>query len=125
MCSSDLTAARYRIPVILVVFSDSAFGNVRRMQQRAFGRTYGTELHNPDFLLLAKAFGVAADRVHTPDALKAAITAAVTHRGPVLIEVPVSEMPSPWHLIHAFSPAPGPVAPNPLGEQMNLATLPA
>ncbi len=110
------TAARYRIPVVAVVFNDGAFGNVRRMQRMQFQREYASGLHNPDFLKLADAFGVAATRVTTPRALGAEIRSALASGAPALIEVPVGEMPGPWHLIHPFSKAPRPAPPNPLGE---------
>lgn len=93
------TAARYRIPLVIVVFRDEAFGNVRRMQLEAFNREIGTTLHNPDFVALARAFGVDALRLETPAALTAAIREAPGD-APLLIEVPVGVMPSPWPLIH-------------------------
>ncbi len=109
------TAARYQIPLITVVFADGAFGNVRRIQREVFGREFGTELQNPDFLLLARAFGVDALRVQTPDALASALRSAIAGpRRPLLIEVPVGEMPSPWHLINRLSKYPHPEPPNPL-----------
>ncbi len=110
------TAAKYRIPVTVVVFADGRFGNVHRMQANQFGRGLGTELHNPDFVALARAFGVDARQVASPEALREALVAALASDGPTLIEVPVGEMASPWHLWHAFAPAPRPAPPNPLGE---------
>ncbi len=58
------TAAKYSIPLIMVVFVDGAFGNVRRIQQEVFNRQIGTELHNPDFHKLADAFGVTSTRAN-------------------------------------------------------------
>jgi acetolactate synthase-1/2/3 large subunit len=112
------TAAKYQLPLVVVVFSDGAFGNVRRIQQEVFSREIGTALHNPDFIKLADAFGVSAVRVDSPDALAAQIRAAsqIQPRAPLLIEVPVGEMPSPWHLIHSVSKPPYPPPANPLGE---------
>jgi acetolactate synthase-1/2/3 large subunit len=108
------TAARYRVPVIAVVFVDGAFGNVRRIQSEVFGRQIGSDLHNPNFVALAQAFGVNALRVTTPAALHGAIRDAAANPGPVLIEVPVGEMPSPWHLLHRFAKQPHTPPPNPL-----------
>lgn len=109
------TAARYQIPLITVVFADGAFGNVRRIQREVFGREFGTELKNPDFLLLARAFGVDALRAESPEALESALRSAIAGpRRPLLIEVPVGEMPSPWHLIHRLSKYPHPEPANPL-----------
>lgn len=93
------TASRYGIGLITVVFVDGHFGNVRRSQQQQFGRTIGTELDNPDFVALARSFGVGALRVGTPDALEGVIRDAGASGGPLLVEVPVAEMPSPWELI--------------------------
>ena len=109
------TAAKYRLNLVTVVFADGAFGNVRRVQQRLFGRGMGAKLHNPDFCTLASAFGIPSERIASPQALAAAISESSSLEGPVLLEVPVGEMPSPWHLIHSFSPAPQPPPPNPLG----------
>jgi acetolactate synthase-1/2/3 large subunit len=111
------TAARYRVPVIAVVFKDNAFGNVRRIQREVFAREIGSDLHNPDFVKLAEAFGVNAARVNTPDALTGAIREATNtrDRGPLLLEVPVGEMPSPWHLINRLAKRQHAPPPNPLG----------
>jgi acetolactate synthase-1/2/3 large subunit len=109
------TAARYEIPLITVIFADGAFGNVRRIQREVFGREFGTELTNPDFMLLARAFGVDAVRAETPEALESTLRSAIASpRRPLLIEVPVGEMPSPWHLIHRLSKYPHPEPANPL-----------
>ncbi len=93
------TARKYRLPVTLVVFNDGHFGNVRAIQRRLFGAEVAVELENPDFALLARAFGIPSQSVTTPEALGAAIRASLNEPGPVLIEVPVGEMPSPWHLL--------------------------
>ena len=93
------TARKYKLPVTLVVFNDGHFGNVRAIQRRVFGAEVAVDLENPDFALLARAFGVPSSCVTTPEALDAAIRASLSEPGPVLIEVPVGEMPSPWHLL--------------------------
>lgn len=101
------TAKKYGIGLITVVFNDGAFGNVRRIQRNRFeGRLHGTDLTNPDFLKLAEAYGIAGARVTSPGALAATITAAAEGAEPMLIEVPVGEMPSAWHLLHDFIPKP-------------------
>jgi acetolactate synthase-1/2/3 large subunit len=97
------------------VFNDSAFGNVKRMQLSQFGRTLGADLTNPDFVKLAGAFGVDATRVSTPEALVGALREAIAGKRPALIEVPVREMPNPWHLLRAHYAGPKPPPPNPLG----------
>jgi acetolactate synthase I/II/III large subunit len=110
------TAAKYRLNLTTIVFADGYFGNVRRIQKRAFGRVIGADLHNPDFQLLAQAFGVRCERVRSPADLASALAAAKIAGGPSLIEVQVGEMPSPWALIHPFVPAANPPPANPLDE---------
>ncbi len=110
------TAAKYSFNLTTIVFADGRFGNVQRIQKRTFGRTFAVELQNPDFQLLAQAFGVRSERVNSPAGLAAALKAAEIAGGPSLIEVEVGEMPSPWALIHPFVPPLNPPPPNPLGE---------
>jgi acetolactate synthase-1/2/3 large subunit len=96
------TAMRHRIPLVAVVFTDGAFGNVRRIQEEHYGnRMIAWDLANPDFVRFAESFGAAAERAKTPAALRAALRRGFARRdGPTLIEVPVGPMPSPWEFIH-------------------------
>ena len=94
------TAVRHHINAIAIVFNDNAYGNVRRMQQRLYGgRVIASELHNPDFVKLAEAFGVKGLRAEGPEGLRAQLSAALRDDAPALIEVPVGEMPDPWPVI--------------------------
>lgn len=91
------TAVQHGINLVTVVFNDNAYGNVLRMQKERYdGRVIASKLHNPDFVAFARSFGAHGLRVHTPDALEDALTDAFNADQPVLIEVPVEEMPSPW-----------------------------
>jgi len=95
------TAVRHRIPLTAVVFSDGAFGNVRRIQEEQFGnRLIACDLANPDFVKFAESFGAVGRRVHGPAELRRALREAFARREPTLIEVPVGPMPSPWDFIH-------------------------
>jgi acetolactate synthase I/II/III large subunit len=96
------TAIRHRIPLTVIVFNDGAFGNVRRTQEEQFGnRVIASDLANPDFVRYAQSFGAEAERARTSQQLRAALKRAFKRRdGPSLIEVPVSQMPSPWEFIH-------------------------
>jgi acetolactate synthase I/II/III large subunit len=100
-CLQELATARqYDIGVVVVVFNDGAFGNVQRELEVKFdGRALGTHLVNPDFVALARAFGVAGVRVDGPEGLERALTDAIAAGRPALIEVPVGDMPDPWPLL--------------------------
>jgi acetolactate synthase I/II/III large subunit len=96
------TAMRHRIPLTVVVFNDGAFGNVRRIQEEAYGnRLIASDLANPDFVRYTQSFGAEAERARNPQELRLALKRAFKRRdGPTLIEVPVGPMPSPWEFIH-------------------------
>ena len=94
------TAMRHRLPVVVVVFDDGAFGNVRRIQEQQYGnRLIACDLTNPDFVRFAESFGMAAFRATTPEALEAALRQAFALDAPALVHVPVGAMPSPWDMI--------------------------
>lgn len=95
------TAVQHGIATVTVIFNDSAYGNVKRMQKENYGgRVIATDLHNPDFVKLAESFGARGLRVHGSDELGDAIQEGFTKTdGPTLIEVPVGEMPAPWRSV--------------------------
>lgn len=94
------TMAQHNIGVVTVVFNDSAYGNVRRMQKYDYdNRIIASDLQNPDFMKLADAFGVSGHRAHTADELRIALRESIKADEPTLIEVPVEEMPNPWTVL--------------------------
>jgi acetolactate synthase-1/2/3 large subunit len=94
------TMAMHHINLVAIVFSDGAYGNVKRIQQQSFsGRTIASNLHNPDFSKLAELFGVVGMRATSPDDLRTVLRSAFKMNEPVLIEVPVGEMPSIWPIV--------------------------
>jgi acetolactate synthase-1/2/3 large subunit len=90
------TAVKYRLPIVFLVVNDERFGAIRWLQDRLFGRSGETELTNPDFVALARAFGCRAERID-PDGLAAAIARALTADGPTVLELPLAVDP-PWEM---------------------------
>jgi acetolactate synthase-1/2/3 large subunit len=96
------TAVQYGIAVVVIVFNNHAYGNVRRDQERLFaGRTLASELRNPDFVALAASYGMCGYRVNTPEELRAVLERALGEAAPALIEVPVNDRnePTPWEFL--------------------------
>jgi acetolactate synthase-1/2/3 large subunit len=94
------TAVRHRIPIVVILFNDGAYGNVRNMQRHDHGnRVIGTDLANPDFIKLADSFGIAGYRAKDPAGLRKALETALSKNEPTLIEVPVGDLPDPWQFI--------------------------
>jgi acetolactate synthase-1/2/3 large subunit len=97
------TAVQEDIALVTIVFNNRSYGNVLRDQRTSFGnRVIGSVLHNPDFMQLAGAFGIAAHLVASPQALKPVLAEALASRRAALIEVetPQGSEVSPWEFIH-------------------------
>ncbi len=82
------TAVQHGVAVIVLVWDNGSYGTIRMHQEREFpGRVSGTDLRNPDFAALARAYGAAGFTVeHTQD-FAAAFEAARAAAGPALIHI--------------------------------------
>ena len=89
------TAVKYGIDVVTVVFRNDSYGNVARDMDEVFGSTYETDLHNPDFVKFAESFGAVGMRASDPTELETLIPLALAREAPVVIDVPLGEMPIP------------------------------
>ena len=101
------TAVQFKIGVVVLVFNNNAYGNVRRDQLEGFdGRVVASDLVNPDFVKLADSFGVGAARVTSPQEFRPALERALADGGPYLIdiEVPTDSEASPWAFIRRKKP---------------------
>lgn len=91
------TAVHHGINLVTIVFTDGAYGNVRRIQQQMYdNKVIASELTNPDFVAYAESFGAAGLRAEKPEQLEGCIKEALALERPVIIEVPMGEVPSPW-----------------------------
>src|SRR5690606_34148624 len=65
------TAAAYRIPVKVAILNNQTLGMVRQIQQISYRERYiAVDLGSPDFVTIARGFGVAARKVDDPAELK-------------------------------------------------------
>jgi acetolactate synthase I/II/III large subunit len=94
VCGALTTAVELGIPVVWVIFNNFCFSTIRTVGTTYFSNSYGTEfrtpdgeLYNPDFPMLARAFGVEAARVDAPDDLPQALATAFGANRPYLLEV--------------------------------------
>jgi benzoylformate decarboxylase len=92
------TAARYKLPVIYVVFNNSSYMILKGGLLAAGGASAkkgffpGMDLTDPeiDFITLAESLGVSARRVTRPSELQPAFAWALEQSTPTLIDVPIS-----------------------------------
>jgi acetolactate synthase-1/2/3 large subunit len=90
MNSQELeTATRIGANICVVVWRDDSYGLIDWKQRNEFGRPFGVEFGNPDFVAYAKSFGIAGFRPSTADELYPTLARALEIDGPSLVEVPI------------------------------------
>jgi pyruvate dehydrogenase (quinone) len=85
-----LSLCQLKLPVKTIVFNNSSLAFVELEMKAAGILDFGTDLHNPNFSMMAEAAGVLGIRVRTPEQVRPAIEQALRHDGPALIEAIVS-----------------------------------
>lgn len=87
MMGDMLTAVQQKLPIKIILFNNSSLGFVA-MEMKAGGYLdTATDLHNPDFVAMAKVVGFTSFRVEDSTNLKETLTQALAHPGPVLVDV--------------------------------------
>jgi acetolactate synthase I/II/III large subunit len=81
------TARQYGLNATILVVDDGGYGILREYQRDSFGETTAVDLHEPDFVAVAEAFGVPAERTD-PDGLEVALERALGQEGPALVHLP-------------------------------------
>lgn len=86
------TIFQTRAAVKIIILNNDFLGMVRQWQQLFFDKRYSsTELVNPDFVAIAKGFGIEASSVDKRDNLDQSIQQLFNHDGPYLLEVKVEK----------------------------------
>jgi acetolactate synthase-1/2/3 large subunit len=101
------TARRLRLPLVVLVWNDGAYGLIEMHQKRRFGRVMGTRWQNPDFVALARSFGVEGVRVASAGELLGVLRKALARPGPVVVDVPVDYIENEKLSIDLWKLAPG------------------
>ncbi len=84
------TAVQFRVGIPIVIFDDACYTAVKDEQARSYGgRFIAVDLVNPDFVHLAKAYGVRGVRVMTPEQLSEELVIALGRDVPTIIDVPI------------------------------------
>jgi acetolactate synthase-1/2/3 large subunit len=79
---------QHNAKILVVVVNNGMYGTIRMHQEREFPhRVYGTALRNPDFVALAKAYGLHAERVSDIDAFDDALERALAEPHSALLEL--------------------------------------
>jgi acetolactate synthase-1/2/3 large subunit len=83
------TAVRLKTPFVTVIWENGQYGSIVWKQDKRFGRHFGTDFTNPDFVALAHSFGMPAWRCDAVDDFADHLSRALAHELPSLIVVPI------------------------------------
>lgn len=95
------TIKRYSLPVKVVLFDNQRLGMVRQWQELFFQERYSeVDLSdNPDFALVASAFGIPAITVTNRQEIMPAIDRLVNEDGPLFVHVLIDPQENVWPLV--------------------------
>jgi pyruvate oxidase len=82
-----VTAVKYRLPMVVVILNNHELGMIRVEQKLEQYQNFGTDLHNPDFVLFAEACGGVGIPVKKPEDLAPAVRRALSLDHPVILDI--------------------------------------
>lgn len=86
------TIFQTKAAVKIIILNNSFLGMVRQWQQLFFDKRYSsTEMENPDFVAIAKGYGIDGKSISERDDLKTAVMEMLSHNGSYLLEVHVGK----------------------------------
>ncbi len=88
-CQELETASRLGTAIVNVVWENHQFGSIVYQQDKKFGRHFGVDFTNPDFVKLADAFGLPAWRCESVGDLGTHLRHALSLDVPSLIVMPI------------------------------------
>jgi acetolactate synthase-1/2/3 large subunit len=91
MSSPELaTAVQYELPILVLLVNNGMYATIRMHQERQFpGRVVGTDLSNPDFVELARAYGAHGERVERTQQFEGAFERSLASGRPAVVELVV------------------------------------
>ncbi len=98
------TISENNIPVKIIILDNNFLGMVRQWQQLFFEKRYSfTDIKGPDFVKLAEAYDIPAQKVVDRGGLDAAIDKMLKHEGPYLLTVTVEKEDNVFPMIPSGS----------------------
>lgn len=99
------TIVQNKQPVKAIILNNNFLGMVRQWQQLFFDRRYSfVELQNPDFITIAKGFGMSGHTCNQREDLNASLDTLLAHEGPYLLEVIVEKEENVFPMVPAGAP---------------------
>lgn len=88
-CQELETAMRLKTPFVTIVWENRQYGSIVWKQDKTFGRHFGVDFENPDFVKLAESFGMLAWRCKSVEDFSKRLRQALESDLPSLIVVPI------------------------------------
>ena len=86
------TITQLGLKVKIIILNNNFLGMVRQWQDMFFEKRYSyTELHNPDFITIAKGYGIEGKTVSKRDELSKVLDDFISFDGPFLLEVKIEQ----------------------------------
>jgi acetolactate synthase-1/2/3 large subunit len=80
-------AVEAELPVVVLLWNNQGYGEIKKYMQRHGVATIGVDLRTPDFVAIAQGFGCFAERVADPAQLQAALARTRGRKAPSVIEI--------------------------------------
>jgi acetolactate synthase-1/2/3 large subunit len=88
-CQELETAVRMKTPFVSVIWENRQYGSIVWKQDKKFGRHFGVDFTNPDFVQLANSFGMPAWRCESVEDFPRHLREALDADLPSLIVLPI------------------------------------
>lgn len=98
------TILQYKVALKIIILNNNFLGMVRQWQDMFFDKRYAsTEMVNPDFVMIAKAFDIPAKKVEKREELKDSLAEMLYSKGPYLLEVKVEKQGNVFPMVEPGS----------------------
>ena len=108
------TAVEHELDIVWVVMNNNAFGTIAGLEKAHFDTVFGTTFPGkagdalPDYAAIARAYGAEGFTVEAADQFLPILEKALAHKGPVVLDVPMKNNPTPttghWNILDIYSP---------------------
>ncbi len=94
------TILQYKVGVKIIILNNNFLGMVRQWQELFFDQRYAsTELVNPDFVMISRAFGIPSRKVILREDLQDSLSEMINTDGPYLLEIKVEKQGNVFPMI--------------------------
>ena len=80
-----------KMKILICIINNCCLGIIKQWQEMNYKDKYEVELQNPDFIELAKAYGIKGSRVENPDEVYNTVKKALKQEEPYLIDISVDK----------------------------------